>query len=48
MSQTKLRIIENNNMDKESRNKSLEASVGLIEKNIRKGSIMKLGQAGSQ
>jgi len=43
MSQTKLKIIENNNMDKENRNKSLEAAVGLIEKNYGKGSIMKLG-----
>ena len=43
MSQTKLKVIENNNMDKENRNKSLEAAVGLIEKNFGKGSIMKLG-----
>ena len=43
MSQTKLKIIENNNMDKEKRNKSLEDAVGLIEKNYGKGSIMKLG-----
>ena len=43
MSQTKFRIIENNNMDNENRNKSLEAAVGLIEKNFGKGSIMKLG-----
>ena len=34
MSQTKFRIIENNNMDNENRNKSLEAAVGLIEKNF--------------
>ena len=33
MTQTKLKIIENNDMDKENRNKSLEAAVGLIEKN---------------
>ena len=43
MSQTKLKVVENNNMDKENRNKSLEAAVGLIEKNFGKGSIMKLG-----
>ena len=43
MSQTKFKIIENNNMDNENRNKSLEAAVGLIEKNFGKGSIMKLG-----
>ena len=43
MSQTKLRVIENKNMDKENRNKSLEDAVGLIEKNYGKGSIMKLG-----
>jgi len=43
MSQTKFKIIENNNMDKENRNKSLEAAVSLIEKNYGKGSIMKLG-----
>ena len=43
MSQAKLKVIENNNMDKENRNKSLEAAVGLIEKNFGKGSIMKLG-----
>ena len=30
-------------MDKENRNKSLEAAVGLIEKNYGKGSIMRLG-----
>ena len=43
MSQAKLKVIENNNMDKENRNKSLEAAVDLIEKNHGKGSIMKLG-----
>ena len=43
MSQTKFRVIENNNMDNENRNKSLEAAVDLIEKNFGKGSIMKLG-----
>ena len=43
MSQTKFKVIENNNMDKENRNKSLEATVSLIEKNYGKGSIMKLG-----
>ena len=43
MSQTKFKVIESNNMDKENRNKSLEAAVGLIEKNYGKGSIMKLG-----
>jgi recombination protein RecA len=43
MSQTKFKVIENNNMDKENRTKSLEAAVGLIEKNFGKGSIMKLG-----
>ena len=38
MSQTKLKVIETNNnkMDKENRNKSLEAAVGLIEKKLRK------------
>ena len=30
-------------MDKDSRNKSLEATVSLIEKNYGNGSIMKLG-----
>ena len=43
MSQTKLKVIESNNMDNENRNKSLEAAVGLIEKNYGKGSIMRLG-----
>lgn len=43
MSQTKLKVVENNNMDKENRNKALDAAVGLIEKNYGKGSIMKLG-----
>jgi len=43
MSQTKFKVIENNNMDKENRTKSLEAAVGLIEKTYGKGSIMKLG-----
>ena len=43
MSQTKLKVIENNNMDKENRNKALDDDVGLIEKNYGKGSIMKLG-----
>ena len=43
MSQAKFKIIENNLMDKETRNKSLEAAVSLIEKNYGKGSIMKLG-----
>ena len=43
MSQTKFKVIENNNMDKENRNKSLEVAVGLIEKTYGKGSIMKLG-----
>ena len=43
MSQTKFKVIESNNMDKENRNKSLEAAVGLIEKNYGKGSIMRLG-----
>ena len=44
MSQTKLKVIENNyNMDKENRNKALDATVSLIEKNYGKGSIMKLG-----
>ena len=43
MSQTKFKVIENDNMDKENRNKSLEAAVGLIEKTFGKGSIMKLG-----
>ena len=43
MSQNKFKVIENNNMDKENRNKSLEAAVNLIEKNYGKGSIMRLG-----
>ena len=43
MSQTRLKVIENNNMDKENRNKALDDAVGLIEKNYGKGSIMKLG-----
>ena len=43
MSQAKLKVIENNTMDKENRSKSLEAAVNLIEKNYGKGSIMKLG-----
>ena len=46
MSQAKFKVIENkenNKMDKETRNKSLEAAVSLIEKNYGKGSIMKLG-----
>ena len=43
MSQTKLKVIESNSMDKENRNKSLEVAVGLIEKNYGKGSIMRLG-----
>ena len=43
MSQAKLKVIENNTMDKENRTKSLEAAVNLIEKNYGKGSIMKLG-----
>ncbi|SVB62402.1 uncharacterized protein METZ01_LOCUS215256 [marine metagenome] len=46
MSQAKFKVIENkenNTMDKETRNKSLEAAVSLIEKNYGKGSIMKLG-----
>ena len=43
MSQAKFKVIENNSMNKEIRNKSLEAAVSLIEKNHGKGSIMKLG-----
>ena len=43
MSQAKLKVVENNTMDKENRSKSLEAAVSLIEKNYGKGSIMKLG-----
>ncbi len=46
MSQAKFKVIENkenNKMDKETRNKSLEAAVSLIEKSYGKGSIMKLG-----
>ena len=43
MSQAKLKVVENNIMDKENRSKSLEAAVNLIEKNYGKGSIMKLG-----
>ena len=34
MSQAKLKVIENNTMDKENRSKSLEAAVSLIEKNF--------------
>ena len=44
VSQAKFKVIENkenNTMDKETRNKSLEAAVSLIEKNYGKGSIMK-------
>ena len=36
MSQAKLKVIENNKMDKENRSKSLEAAVSLIEKNYGK------------
>ncbi len=36
MSQNKFKVIENNNMDKENRNKSLEAAVNLIEKKLWK------------
>jgi len=43
MVQTKLKVVENKNMEKENRNKALDAAVGLIEKNYGKGSIMKLG-----
>ena len=43
MSQAKLKVIDNNMMDKDNRGKSLEAAVSLIEKNYGKGSIMKLG-----
>ena len=43
MSQTKFKVIENKDMDKENKNKSLEEAVSLIEKNFGKGSIMKLG-----
>ena len=43
MSQTKFKVVANNNMEKENRNKSLEAAVSLIEKNYGQGSIMKLG-----
>ena len=43
MSQTRFKVVENNNMEKENRNKSLEVAVSLIEKNYGKGSIMKLG-----
>ena len=43
MSQAKLKVVENNTMDKENRSKSLEAAVSVIEKNYGKGSIMKLG-----
>lgn len=44
MSQTKFKVIENNNnMDKENRNKALDLAVNLIEKTYGKGSIMKLG-----
>ena len=34
MSQAKLKVIENNTMDKENRSKSLDAAVSLIEKNF--------------
>ena len=46
MSRAKFKVIENkenNTMDKETRNKSLETAVSLIEKSHGKGSIMKLG-----
>ena len=43
MSQNKFKVIENKDMDKENKNKSLEDAVSLIEKNFGKGSIMKLG-----
>ena len=45
MTQTRFKVIENNKkeMDKENRNKALEATVNLIEKTYGKGSIMKLG-----
>ena len=45
MTQTKFKVIESSNkdMDKENRNKILEATVSLIEKNYGKGSIMRLG-----
>ena len=41
MTQTKFKVIDNNNMDKENRNKSLEAAVSLIEKNHGKGYAIK-------
>ena len=36
MPQTKLKVIENNNMDKENKNKALDAAVSIIEKNYGK------------
>ena len=33
MSQTRFKVVENNNMEKENRQKSLEVAVSLIEKN---------------
>ena len=45
MTQTKFKVIESSSkdMDKENRNKILEATVNLIEKSYGKGSIMRLG-----
>ena len=44
MTETALRLVENENMDK---NKALDAALGQIEKAFGKGSIMRLGQSGS-
>ena len=41
MSRTKFKVIENNNnMDKENRNKALDATVSLIEKNYGKDDLL--------
>ena len=39
MSQAKLKVVENNTMDKENRSKSLEAAVSLIEKTMEKAQL---------
>ena len=44
MTETALRLVENENVDK---NKALDAALGQIEKAFGKGSIMRLGQSGS-
>jgi len=44
MTETALRLVENDNVDK---SKALDAALGQIEKAFGKGSIMRLGQSGS-